>query len=171
MSAGQDQLYADAAVTFGAAFQRLAGATEADPERRRDLLQDMHVALWQSFAGFDGRCAVRTWVYRVAHNVAATHVYRERRTRRWLAPLEEAGDPPAPIDIGREFEQSDAVARLNAMIRALAPLDRQIITLYLEGEDAAAIADIAGISPGAITTRVSRLKARFASTFKDAAHV
>ena len=77
----QDELYQDAAKTYGAALERLARAYEADPEIRRDLLQDIHVALWRSFEGFDGRCSVRTWIYRVAHNVGASHVMRQRRTR------------------------------------------------------------------------------------------
>src|SRR5690606_7828832 len=58
----QDGRYLEAAAAHGGALQRLARATEADPERRRDLLQDMHVALWRSFAAYDGRCSVRTWV-------------------------------------------------------------------------------------------------------------
>jgi DNA-directed RNA polymerase specialized sigma24 family protein len=34
-------------------------------------LQEIRIALWRSFANFDGRCSLRTWVYRVAHNTAA----------------------------------------------------------------------------------------------------
>jgi len=171
MSAEQDERYTAAAAEFGAALQRLARATEANPECRRDLLQDMHVALWRSLAAFDGRCALRTWVYRVAHNVAASHIDSERRNRRPLVSLDEAGDPPAPINLDRDFEESEALTRLNAMIRALGSPDRQIITLYLEGENAASIAEITGLSAGAVATRISRLKAHFAKTFKDAAYV
>jgi RNA polymerase sigma-70 factor (ECF subfamily) len=43
-----------------------------NPEDRRDLLQEIHLALWRSFATFDDRCSLRTWVYRVAHNVATS---------------------------------------------------------------------------------------------------
>jgi RNA polymerase sigma-70 factor (ECF subfamily) len=171
MSAEQDQRYRAAAEEFGAALQRLARATEANPERARDLLQDMHVALWRSFAGFDGRCALRTWVYRVAHNVAATHIDSERRNREALVSLDEAGDPPAPIDPGRDVEDGEALKRLNEMIRALEPPDRQIIALYLEGLSAASIAEITGLSGGAIATRISRVKAHFAKIFKEGAYV
>lgn len=75
----QDDLYKEVADTYGAALERLARAYEADAEIRRDLLQDIHIALWRSFAGFDGRCSMGTWVYRVAHNTAASHVLRQRR--------------------------------------------------------------------------------------------
>src|SRR5262245_23909681 len=135
-SPDQDARYLDAAAAHGAALQRLARATEANAERRRDLLQDMHVALWRSFASYDAGCAVRTWVYRVAHNVAASHVDRERRTRAPFVALEEIADFPSAQNVSTEVEESEAVARLNAIIRKLGPPDRQIITLYLEGLDA-----------------------------------
>jgi RNA polymerase sigma factor (sigma-70 family) len=167
----QDQRYLAAARAHGAAMQRLARATEANAERRRDLLQDMHVALWRSFASFDGRCSERTWVYRVAHNVAASHVDRERRARRRFIALEGIENLPSTENIPAEAEQSEAVERLNTMIRNLGPPDRQIITLYLEGLDAGAVAEIVGLSPGAIATRVSRLKSQLARLFQETANV
>ena len=86
----QDELYRQAADTYAAALERLARAYEADTEVRRDLLQDIHIALWRSFAGFDGRCSLRTWVYRVAHNTATSHVIRQRRRNlQTLVGLEE----------------------------------------------------------------------------------
>jgi RNA polymerase sigma-70 factor (ECF subfamily) len=166
----QDARYAEAIAQYGGALKRLAGATEANPERRRDLLQDMHVALWRSFASFDGRCALRTWVYRVAHNVAASHVDKERRTRRGFVSLDEIEHLRDLSDIGAEYEAGDAIARLNALIRQLGSPDRQIITLYLEALDAASIAEIVGLSPGAVATRVSRLKAKLARHFQECAN-
>ncbi len=52
----QDEAYRAAAAEFGPALERLARGYEAEPDRRRDLLQDIHFALWRSFALFDGRC-------------------------------------------------------------------------------------------------------------------
>ena len=77
--ANQDDLYRDAADKYGSALERLARAYEVDPEKRRDLIQDIHFQLWRSFQRYDARCSRRTWVYRVAHHVAASHVLRERR--------------------------------------------------------------------------------------------
>jgi RNA polymerase sigma-70 factor, ECF subfamily len=65
---GATERYEEASAAYGAALERLARAYEADPDRRRDLLQEIHIALWRSLEGFDGRCSLRTWVYRVAHN-------------------------------------------------------------------------------------------------------
>ena len=70
-------------------LERLARAYEADPEKRRDLSQDIHFQLWRSFQNYDSRCSLRTWVYRVAHHVAVSHVIRERRIFSNLVSLEE----------------------------------------------------------------------------------
>jgi DNA-directed RNA polymerase specialized sigma24 family protein len=48
VESAQDHRYRDAAAEFGAALERLARAYEFDPDRRRDLLQEIHLALWRS---------------------------------------------------------------------------------------------------------------------------
>src|SRR5580658_2549126 len=84
----QNSLYEQTVETFGPALDRLARAYELDADARRDLLQDIHLQLWRSFAYFDQRCSLRTWVYRVAHNVATRHVMRQRRIRDRLVNIE-----------------------------------------------------------------------------------
>jgi RNA polymerase sigma-70 factor (ECF subfamily) len=76
-----DELYQQVAAEYGAALERLAYAYEGDSDRRRDLLQEIHFQLWRSFQKFDSRCSLRTWTYRVAHNVATSHVVRQRRKK------------------------------------------------------------------------------------------
>ena len=78
--ASQDSKYLEAVETYCPALSRLARAYEADDDKRRDLLQEIHFQLWRSLQRFDGRCSMRTWIYRTAHHVAASHVLRERRT-------------------------------------------------------------------------------------------
>lgn len=155
---GQDELYREAAGSYGAAMERLARAYEADTDRRRDLSQEIHIALWRSFAAFDGRCSLRTWVYRVAHNAATSYVMRQRRNNAPLVSLEDldtaAGGETAEVCVDR----ARALERLLALIQQLKPLDRQVILSYLEGMDAAAIGEITGISPGNAATKIHRIK-------------
>ena len=93
----QDDLYLRAAGEFGPALVRLARAYEADPDQRRDLLQEMHLALWRSLARFAGQCSLRTWVYRVCHNTAISTKLRRRR-KLPLVSLEELAETAAPDD-------------------------------------------------------------------------
>jgi RNA polymerase sigma-70 factor (ECF subfamily) len=57
------------------------------------------------------------------------------------------------------------MAQVGELIRRLPPADMQVILLWLEGETAAAIAEITGFSPGAVNVRVHRIKALIASHF------
>jgi RNA polymerase sigma-70 factor (ECF subfamily) len=155
----RDGLYHEVALTFGSALDRLARAYEADPDSCRDLSQEIHIALWRSLAGFDGRCSLRTWTYRVAHNVAASHVLRQRRSRsRGLVSLDEIeveADTPQPE---LEADRHLAEERLLALIQTLKPVDRQVIVLYLEDLDAASIGEVTGLSAGNVATRIHRIK-------------
>ena len=163
--ARQDGLYADAVATFGTALERLARAYEPDADRRLDLLQEIHIALWRSFASFDGRCSVRTWVYRVAHNVATSQVTRRRHQhQRWVG-LEELDSIQSDADCEQGLDDRRALERLMALIHALEPFDRQVILLYLEGLDAAAIGEVTGLSAGNVATKVHRIKKVLAQRF------
>jgi RNA polymerase sigma-70 factor, ECF subfamily len=163
----QDDRYHEAADTYGAALERLARAYEADADLRRDLLQDIHVALWRSLESFDGRCSLRTWVYRVAHNVAATHVLRQRRRSLSLVGLEELESLPDETTGQQAADRSHALDRLLRLIQRLNPLDRQVILAYLEGFDAASIGEITGLSPGNVATKIHRIKTLLARRFRQ----
>lgn len=164
----QDERYRAAAAEFGPALERLVRAYEPDPEHRRDLSQDIHVALWRSLAGFDGRCSLRTWVYRVAHNVATSHILASRRRRvNGFTTLDELAEAVAPDDPEAETGRNRALERLTGLILGLAPPDRQVALLYLEGLDAAAIGEITGLSAGAVAVRIHRLKAVLAARFHE----
>lgn len=130
----QDELYREVANGHAAALERLARAYEAEPEQRRDLLQEIHFALWRSFESFDKRCTLRTWVYRVAHNAAASHVLRSRRAKRnAFISLEELGEGHEPASSSGQLslESSQLLVQLYAFIHELNPIDRQVIFLYL----------------------------------------
>jgi RNA polymerase sigma-70 factor (ECF subfamily) len=157
--ASPEELYKEAVTTFGPALERLARSYEADADKRRDLLQEIHIALWRSFAGFDGRCSLRTWVYRVAHNRAVSHV-RSSQSLNAVRPIHESEAETAPVrdEPESELDRARAQERLLSLIRQLPALNRQIISLHLEGLDAASIGEIVGLSPAHVHTKVHRLK-------------
>lgn len=163
----QDDLYREASTAYGDALERLARSYEADPDKRRDLLQEIHLAVWRSFATYAEQCSLRTWVYRVAHNTGASHVIAQRRGRsRFLSldEIEHLEDAGAPA-----LDRMLDVDRLYALIHQLNPIERQVILLYLEGLDAVSIGEIAGISAGNVATRVHRVKKILAARFRSQA--
>jgi RNA polymerase sigma-70 factor (ECF subfamily) len=138
--AKQDDLYQEVAAMYGSALERLARAYEADADRVRDLLQDIHVALWQSL---------------------------RRAGAPTLVGLDELDETPAAGDTDRDLDQHRALERLQALVHRLKPLDRQLMLLYLEGVDAAAIGEVTGLSAGNVATKIHRIKAVLARRFHD----
>lgn len=161
-----EQLYRQAGELFAPALARLANAVERDPEKARDLEQDMHCALWTSLARFKGDSALKTWVYRVAHNVAADHIAKATRGPKRV-PLEEIDALPAAGNPEHDAAESLVMEQVAELIRSLPALDAQTIVLWLEGETAGDISDITGLSPGAVNVRVHRIKALLAEHFQN----
>ena len=168
--ANQDGLYGEALDQFGAALERLARAYEADPEKRRDLSQDIHFQLWRSFQNYHSRCSLRTWVYRVAHHVAVSHIIRERRTFLKLVSLEELDVLPDQTDAQSAANRRIDLDRLSVLIQRLKPLDRQVIVSYLEDMDAASTGEITGLSPANVAMRIHRIKNILAKQFHQPLH-
>ena len=114
---------------------------------------------------------MRTWAYRVAHNIAVTHIYRSRKTKKLnqlsIEELEESEMPAASHSAVTVVDSQLMLSQLYEFIRRLNPADRQIITLYLEGLDAASIGEITGISPGYAATKIHRIKGILAERFLE----
>ena len=163
---GQEALYEQVSAEFSAPLARLARAHEADASLQQDLLQEIHIALWRSLPAFGGRCSLRTWVYRVAHNAAATYVLRRRRVAKNLISLDE-------IDIASEAPSADAVLddarmleRMRALVLRLKPIDREIFVLYLEGMSVEEMSEISGLSHTNTRTKLHRIRLLLAAQLR-----
>jgi RNA polymerase sigma-70 factor (ECF subfamily) len=157
--AAADALFENVAQEYAAPLARLARAHEADPALQQDLLQEIHLALWRSLPAFQNRCSLRTWVYRVAHNVAATHVVRARRRRTsQLVNLDDVEIADDSADFGTTVDEARALARVAQLIQRLKPIDRQVIILHLEGLSRDDIAEIAGLSFSNVAIKIHRIK-------------
>jgi RNA polymerase sigma-70 factor, ECF subfamily len=165
VSQSQDDLYRQTAETYGSALDRLVRAYELDADKRRDLLQEVHLALWRSFEQFEARCSLRTWVYRVAHNTAASYVIRQRRANSSLRSLEDMDAMPSPAGQPGDAGDRMALERLLELIHQLKPPDRELMLLYLEDLDSPAIGEVMGISAGNVRVHIHRIKAILARRF------
>ena len=128
-------------------------------EDRDDLAQEIAAQLWKAWPKYDPSRTFTTWMYRIALNVAISFVRREVQQRRVFTPLEEevheaisppAGDPGA----------ADRMERLHRFIAREPPFERALLLLYLEDKSQKEIAEILGITPTNVSTKISRLKQR-----------
>lgn len=154
----QEEYWQRTSEEYGAALERLSWAYECDPDRRRDLLQEIYLALWRSFENFDARCSLRTWIYRVAHNVATSRVIRKKRNTPLFLTLEEVEAQESPQNVEELADREKARARLVALVQRLELVDRQLILAYLEGLDAREMSQITGLSAANVWTKIHRIK-------------
>ncbi len=71
-----------------------------DQEVAEDLLQETFLAVWQGALAFKARSIVKTWMFRIAHNLAMTWVRKKYRLKEDEArQIEESDDNPKHLAI------------------------------------------------------------------------
>jgi RNA polymerase sigma factor (sigma-70 family) len=139
----------------GSALSRLAGSYTRTTSDRDDLFQEIAMAIWQALPTFRGESSERTFIFRVAHNRAITHL-TQRRPATELEEAAEVKDPrPNPE---RGFSEDEQQVRLLQAIHRLPIGYRQVITLALEELGYAEIADVLGITESNVGVRLNRSK-------------
>lgn len=129
-------------------------------EDRDDLAQEIAAQLWHAFPKYDPARSFSTWMYRVALNVAISHVRSQSLRQRHDAvalddDLHEVADTNAA-----DHEGEQHLRLLQRFIARQPPLDRALLLLYLEDRSQREIAEILGISESNVSTKIGRLKER-----------
>ena len=157
-----------------------------------DHVQETYLRAWRSFAGFENRSSLRTWMYRIATNVCLTGL--ESRSRRplptglgqpssdptgqlesrpevgWLEPLPDAlvwgrpGEDPAGDVVTRESVRLAFVAAL----QHLTPQQRAVLILRdVLTWRASEVAATLGITTAGVNSTLQRARAQVASLTPD----
>ena len=143
-----------------------AAALVGDAGGGEDVAQEAFVRAWRGLGGFRGESSFKTWLYRIAANVARTHL--ERRGRQ--APVfgrsldDETGPPPGAEAAAPETDAETALVTREAIDRALAELPEELrLALVLrdvEGLDYKEIASVTAAPIGTVESRIFRARRR-----------
>ena len=131
-----------------------------NPDDALDATQEALLAIARKIGSFDGRAKFSTWAYRVATNAALDEA--RRRGRR---PLPSETLPGTTAGIGHRPPRPAIADRLDvdAALAQLTPEYRAAVALRdLVGMDYAEIAEVLGIPPGTVRSRISRGRAALA---------
>ncbi len=131
-------------------------------EDRNDLVQEIRYQLWKSFDSFQQRSAIRTWMYRVAMNVAIYQLKIDKR-KITAVPLEENLVALHSTD---DDDYEEKWHLLKSRIHQLNLLEKGLLLLYLENRSYEEIAQITGISASNVGTRISRIKEKLRNQIK-----
>ena len=127
-----------------------------------DLVQDILVRLWRSYAGFRGDSKVESWIYRVALNAAMTHLSDAAKARS----LQEAMSAQ-PAATAESVEGASPAEILSHFLSRLGDVDASILMMYMDGLTADEMSGVLGITGNAINVRINRMKQKFNDAYVE----
>jgi RNA polymerase sigma-70 factor (TIGR02960 family) len=156
-----------------------------------DLVQETLLAAWRGLDRFEGRAALRTWLYRIATNRCLNSLRDQGRRPRTSPGPPEAQEPPAPTRLGEplwlepypdalldgvdlpesRYERREAIGlAFAAGLQRLPPRQRAALVLRdALGFSAREIADMLGTSDVAAHRLLSRARERLPPLDRTAA--
>lgn len=138
-------------------LRRLVG----DEAAADDLLQETLLRIGRGLSSFQGRSAVRTWVFAIATNVATDHLRRPEQRRRVVDIGEAGGVPDAAPGVDERIVVDEMSACVRQVIDSLPDDHRAALVLHdLEGLTAAETAEACGCSLATAKIRIHRARER-----------
>jgi RNA polymerase sigma-70 factor, ECF subfamily len=122
-------------------------------EDQRDLFQEITLQLWRAYPNFKGESKENTWIYRIALNVAISHIRRKKaRTMTLTEAFQQVPEPP------ESFEKQEQIDQLYQAIYTLSDLEKALVLLYFEDKSMDEIAGLTGISVGNVRVKMHRIR-------------
>lgn len=141
------------------ALYRVCCAYVLEEADRQDIYQEALIHVWKSLETFRGQSNLGTWIYRIAVNTCLGWLRREKRRCRMLERArEELSSAPPTVGPHTPAASGENLQQLYACIARLAPVDRLLVSLYLEEMDSAEMASVLGISEGNVRVKLHRIK-------------
>lgn len=134
---------------------RVASAYEYDLAIREELLQEIALAIWQAMPKFRGDSSVKSYILRIAHLRGASHIDKQCRQ---LKTQPDDIETPHPSNLSKHIENNQQIEHLMQAIRTLPIVQRQLVTLALDGVKYHEMAEIIGISPSNVGVSLNRAK-------------
>ncbi|MFA3790934.1 RNA polymerase sigma factor [Aliiglaciecola sp. SL4] len=156
---------------YGPLLSRIASSYEANPHLQQELLQEISLAVWQSLKAFKGTSSLKTYILRVAHNKAVSHVayHAKQPSSETYCEVENSHSSNTLSAIGNisnssrqspesELAKQSKVSLLVSAVRQLPVQSRQIVTMSMEGLGYQEIAEVCGISSTNVGVILNRAK-------------
>lgn len=128
-----------------------------------DLCQETFILVYRKLAGFRFESSLRTWIGRIAYNVAMTYLQRRRAETAVMSrnaqDVESLEEFPDRANVEAVASRDERARLLHAAMNELRPLQRTILTLYYIDESSVAeISEITSLPEGTIKSHLHRTR-------------
>jgi len=129
-----------------------------------DLYQEILFQIWRGLPALKEKHFANTWLYRVAINTAISFV-RKRAIRSDRVVFVEHADLARTIESQQTTEEhtDERIANLYTAIFKLDPLEKAIVTLFLEDFTYEQMAEITGITASNVGVMLHRARKKLSS--------
>ena len=126
-----------------------------------DILQETFIIAYKKRHQFEGRSAIRTWLYGIAKNLCMHH---KRGLARFLnfieklqtIPNQDSQSPQKELEVSRQLQLAESI------ITGMTFKQREVFVLYeLEEMEGPEIAELLGIPLGTVWTRLHKARQIF----------
>lgn len=148
-----------AKMVFNLAYRMSGKADEAE-----DLSQEVFLRIYRHLGRFNGRSALKTWIYRVTLNHCRSKLGRRRYPTQPLAE-ENDGEGARLVDENRSPEEKalarDTGRQVSRALRQVKPVFREAVVLRdLQGLSYDEIAEVLKVRIGTVRSRIARGRER-----------
>jgi RNA polymerase sigma-70 factor (ECF subfamily) len=142
-----------------------------NPSDQDDLFQEILFQIWRSLPGLKENQFANTWLYRVAINTAISFV-RKRASGAGRVVHFEHADLTRAIESQQQSpgdSSDDRIASLYSAIYKLNPIEKAVITLFLEDFSYEQISEATGICANNVGVLLHRAKKKLSSLMTEEA--
>jgi len=132
-----------------------------------DVVSEVFLDIWRGAAEFSGRSNVSTWLLGIARNKAMSVLRRRTETALdYDAAVELVDDMDDPEVIADRASRGAVVRR--CLMRLPPPLREVVDLIYYHEKTVAEVAEIVGIPPGTVKTRMFHARSRLQELLENA---
>jgi RNA polymerase sigma-70 factor (ECF subfamily) len=137
---------------------------------REDVLQEVWIRVFLKISTLRAPQAFRVWLYKIAHDVAMSHL-RQRKRHETTSWNEDVADDLADESDWNELELLDRVELVHESLGQLSLSHREVLTLrFLEELELSDIAQVVGCAVGTVKSRLHYAKVALRKRMEEACH-
>jgi RNA polymerase sigma-70 factor, ECF subfamily len=164
----QEDLFREAIKENDKTIYRICCRFFGTGDEAKDAYQEILLKVWLNIKNFRGDSQLKTWISRIAVNVCLTFISKTKKKSSLLIPFSQTDfyfDICENDDNGQDDELK--IKFFEEFKSKLNPVDKTLVTLYLEDIEYREISQITGLSEVNARARIHRIKKQIKQNWEE----